>query len=165
MCGRAQYREVHLFVKIFFENCIADLFSPVLIMKLQHRIWDDYSLRTSEFLVFSESFREPEEEDKLIDIKSETFSPCTFGGKSTKTIGGRQTRSHIARLFFNFFSSSLENFLLGKFLDSALPPSPISLFMIEEISSILFFLFLIDLDPIIGPQELFIYIASSEYWL
>ena len=67
MCGRAQYREVSLFVKIFFENCIADLLSPVLIMKLQHRISDDDSLWTSEFLVFSEGFREPEEADKRVE--------------------------------------------------------------------------------------------------
>jgi hypothetical protein len=66
MCGRAQYREVRLFVKIFFENCIADLFSPVLIMKLEHRIRDDYSLWTSEFLVLSKSFCHPEKTYDLV---------------------------------------------------------------------------------------------------
>ncbi len=66
-----EYRDVVLFVKIFFENCISYPPTTISIVELEHIIWDDHPLRTSEFSIFSEGFWEPEEPDERVERRGE----------------------------------------------------------------------------------------------
>lgn len=53
---QGEYREVDLFVKIFFKNLITHSRTSILIMELEHTIMYYNSLGMSELFIFSESF-------------------------------------------------------------------------------------------------------------
>ena len=62
----AEYRRESLFVKIFFENPIANFFSAISIMKLEHILRNNNSFWLSQFLIGSHGTRKEEEANQFI---------------------------------------------------------------------------------------------------